>query len=37
MMYLFSKLLFWLIVAFLFGLVMGWILRNMRMREDGKL
>lgn len=37
MMYLFSKLFFWLIIAFLFGVAMGWILRNMKMRSEGQL
>ena len=34
MMYLFSQTLFWLILAFLMGLALGWILRNMSYRKD---
>ena len=37
MMYLFFKLFFCLLIAFIFGGVMGWILPNMRMHKDGEL
>lgn len=33
MMYLFSELFFWLILAFLLGVALGWIKRNVASRK----
>jgi len=35
--YLFFQIWIWLLLAFLLGLGLGWILRNMSFRKDGVL
>jgi len=35
MMYLIAQTWIWLLLAFLFGMGLGWIWRNMQYRNDG--